>query len=345
MVAKVQIARGIFRIGPVPTGKFRTAEAQTSPFVCVGQERAAILEPGEEGQASPILQVLEELGIERERVAYITASHIHMHHMEGINVLLDVLPNAKVVVHQRAVAHLIDPTRLNESHNQIWGLVGGPCARLNPVAEDRIIGCSGGEVLDLGGRELEIVDSRGHAPHHICVFDRLTGALWTGDMAGVLPYAAERGSPDILPPLFDVKAHIEGLRRCRALKPTVLFTFTGHGGVSYVPDQTLQWAEEDVLAIERICLDGMKNKLTAKEIGKRVEEVRARGRNTYSPLITPTSSEAETVGTAHGHIGILTARSEEHMPPFGMLAYLKRQDPSLEWPQGMPAPMGAGRGL
>ncbi|MBI4282891.1 MAG: MBL fold metallo-hydrolase [Chloroflexi bacterium] len=347
MVTKVQVARGIFKLGPLNTGKFRTAEAPTCPYIMVGQEKAAILEPGEEGQSSGILQAMEDLGIPRENVAYITASHIHLHHMEGINVLLDVLTNAKVVVHQRAVPHLIDPTRLNASHNQIWGEVGGPCGRLNPVKAERIIGCTGGEVFDLGEREFEIINTTGHAPHHICVFDRLAGALWTGDMAGVLSFGTERGSPDILPPLFDVKAHIEGLNRCLALKPKLLFTFTGYGGVSFVAEQTLRQAKEDVLAIERICLEGMKKKLSAQEIGRQVDERRGADRSmgAYSPLIKPTSSEAETVGTRGGHIGILTARTEEHMPPFGMLAYLKREHPELEWPKGMPAPAGAGRGL
>ncbi|MBI4283954.1 MAG: MBL fold metallo-hydrolase [Chloroflexi bacterium] len=344
MIAKYQVARGVFKIGPLPTGKARTAGADTTPFVCVGQERAAILEPGEEGQALPTLQAIKELGIDRNRIAYITISHIHGHHSEALNVLVKET-KAKVVVHQRAVPHLIDPTRLNASMDQVWGTAEGYCAHLDPVPADRIMGCAGGETLDLGERELEIIDSRGHAPHHICVFDHLTRALWTGDMAGVLAFGSERAHPDILPPLFDVKMHLESLHRCRALKPSLLFSFTAPGGVSYAPDRTLQWAEEDILTIERICREGMKNKLPAKEIGRKVEEYR-RGRvGTYSPIITASTAAQDTAGGGMppGWAGVL--HRVEDMPPFGMIAYIKREHPELEWPQGMVGSEGAGRGL
>ncbi len=342
-IPRAQIARGIFRIGPMPTGNPRSADSPTSPFVMVGQERAVILEPGEEGQALPTLEACDMIGIPRDRIAYITISHIHLHHAEALNILMKETP-AKVVCHQRAVPHLIDPTRLNASIDQVWGLEGGHCGVLNPVPEDRIVGCAGGEVFDLGEREFEIIDSRGHAPHHICVFDRLTRALWTGDMAGALPYGSERAGPDILPPLFDVAMSIAGIRRCRDLKPSILLTFTGIGGVSYAADQTLQWVEEDILAIERICRDGMKNGMAAKEIGLLVEEVRPQSAiGAFSPLLRPLTP-VESAGEGNRSTSGVLTRLEAHMPPFGMLAYLKRDDPSLPWPEGMPGAEGAGRG-
>ncbi|MBI4282892.1 MAG: MBL fold metallo-hydrolase [Chloroflexi bacterium] len=345
MVVKTQAARGIFRIGPLNTGKYRTAEAPTSPFIMVGQKWAAILEPGEDGLASSVLQAAEEIGIPRDKIAYIFITHIHLHHMEGINILLDVLPQAKVVVHQRAVPHLIDPSRVNSSTDQIWGTEGGNCGHLNPVKPERIIGCTGGEIIDLGDREIEILDGRGHAPHQICIFDRLTRAIWIGDLCGAIPFASERGGPDILPPMFDVKLQLESLHRCRALKPSVILTHTGYGGVSYVPDLTMQIAEDEVLAVERVCLEGMKKKLTARQIGAKVAELGGRIRQSYSPLVKPTDVETETVGTSGRHIGVLTAIAAEQMPPFGMIAYLKREHPELEWPKGMPGGEGGGRGL
>ncbi|MBI4282850.1 MAG: MBL fold metallo-hydrolase [Chloroflexi bacterium] len=347
MISKYQIARGVFKIGPLPTLNPRTFGADTTPFVCVGQEGAAILEPGEQGQALPTLQAIKELGIDRDRVAYITISHIHLHHIEALNVHIKEFPQAKVVVHQRAVPHLIDPTRLNSSIDQVWGTEGGHCGLLNPVPEDRIMGCAGGEVLDLGERELEIIDTRGHAPHHICVFDRLTRALWTGDMSGVLAFGLEHGPVDILPPLFDVKKGIESLRRCRALKPSVLFSFTAPGGVSYAPDRTLQLQEEMLLAIEHICLEGMKEELTTQEIARRVRDYQERTdrKAAFSPILWPEShTQGERPFGAPGGLQPI-AGELEHMPPFGMIAYLKREHPELKWPKGMPGGEGAGRGF
>ena len=339
IIPKTQVARGVFRIGPMTTGNVRSAEAPTSPFIICGQERAAIMEPGERGQGYPTLQAIGELGIDMDRIAYITVSHIHLHHFESINTLIKELPHAKVVVHQRAVRHLVDPTQLNESTNQIWGEVGGHCGRLDPVPEDRILGCVGGEVLDLGQRELDILDGRGHAPHQICIFDRLSRAIWVGDMCGHQNFASEKGGEDILPPLFDVKLHIASLNRVRALKPAVLFTFSG-GGVSFAPEVTMQYQEESVLAVERICLEGMKKKMAAQEIGKMLVEDRAKraGGGTYSPIFKPDASpQVRLPGLLH--------RLAADMPPFGMIAYLKREHPELEWPKGMPGGQGSGRGL
>ncbi|MBI4282893.1 MAG: MBL fold metallo-hydrolase [Chloroflexi bacterium] len=339
IIPKTQIARGVFRIGPLPTGNARSAEAPTSPFIVCGQERAAILEPGERGHGYPTLQAIGELGIDLDRIAYIIITHIHLHHFESINTLVKEIPRAKIVVHQRAVPHLLDPTRLNESTNQIWGEVGGHCGRLDPVPEDRILGVVGGEVFDLGQRELDVLDLRGHAPHQIGIFDRMTRAMWIGDMCGHQTFASERGGPDILAPMFDVRQQLESLNRCRALKPAVFFTFSG-GGVTFAPEVTMKWQEDEVLAIERICLEGMKQKLTAQEIGKRLVQDRdKRPRElTYSPIFKPSAEPSV-------HLPGLLHRLGEDMPPFGMIAYLKREHPELEWPKGMPGGQGAGRGL
>ncbi len=305
MVPITEVAKGIFKVGPLDTRNPLTPA--TSPFLVVG-ERAAIVEPGESGQAPELLDGIREIGVDLNRIDYLMPTHIHLHHIHGANVLLREIPQAKVVAHQRGVPHLKEPTQLNEEVRlEAWG------EKLFPVPEDRIIGCSGGEVIDLGGRELEIVDARGHAPHHLAIFDRLTRALFPGDAVGVLGLGHERGRPEIVPPLFDIEKHVDSLRRLRALKPSVLFTF-GYGGVSHSPDKTLQWAEEDVRAIESICREGMKQGMSLDEIGGRVLEY-----HKSVGLRAPTEGQERRREIVTGLIG--------------MMNYIKRQDPSREIPK------------
>jgi len=308
MIPITEIAKGIFKIGPLETGLQTPA---TSPHLVVGQ-RAAILEPGEGGQTPELLEGIRQIGVNLDRIDYLIPSHIHLHHCQGVPVLLQEIPQAKVVVHQRAVPHLMEPTRLNESTTEVWG---EGCPIIAPVPQDSIWGVVGGEVISLGDRELEIIEATGHARHHIAIFDRLTRALFPGDAAGVLGLGRERGSPDIRPPLFEVDKHIDTLHRLRAFNPSVLFTF---GGVSHSPDKTLQWAEDDVLAIERICREGMKQKMSGDEIGRRVGE--------YYDQVRPSTQQEG-------------AESSQAWAPYGMLAYLKRQDPSLEMPKRAPGPL------
>jgi glyoxylase-like metal-dependent hydrolase (beta-lactamase superfamily II) len=253
------------------------------------------------------------------RFAYIIASHIHLHHVSGVNQLLQAMPNAKAVIHHFGVPHLVEPTRINAGTLQVWGQESG-CPQLSPVPEDRIMPIYGGEVLDLGGRELEFIETLGHAPHHMSIFDRLTKTLFPGDAAGAF-FAGpghERTRPDILPPLYDAKRSVESVRRLRALKPSLLLVF-GHNAMSRSPDDTLRWAEEDITAIERICREGMQQKRSNAEIGQQV-------RDYYESVgIGLPIEEAEGRSTGGGMQG--------GGGPFAMYMYLKKQDPSLEIPK------------
>jgi len=316
-----QVAKGIFKIGPLDTG---TRTPETSPHLVVGEKQSAILEPGESGQAAALLEGIRQIGVPRDRIAYILSSHIHLHHLAGVNVLLKELPNAQVVVHRRGKPHLMEPTKLNAGTYAVWG---DGCPTLSPVPEDKIWGVSGGEVIDLGGRELEIIDATGHAPHHMAVFDSLTKAMFCGDAAGVIALNMERGRPDILPPLHDVKIQVETQRRLRSFKPSMLLVF-GYGGVSHSPDDTLRWAEEDVLAVERIVLEGMEQKKLNKEIGKAVADyyrsVGLAGRQEYA--------DAEE-GAGERMMGGGGGGMPEGNAPIGMVNYLLREHPDLEAPK------------
>jgi len=310
MIPITEVVKGIFKIGPLET---HSRTPNTSPHLVVGQKQAAIVEPGEDGQLPDLLKAIKEIGVDPDRVAYAIASHSHLHHIAGVNMLLKEIPKAKMVVHNFAVPHLMDPTRLNAGTTEAWG---EGCPQLSPVPQDRIWGVAGDEVIDLGGRELEIIETLGHSPHHIAIFDRLTKALFAGDAAGVLGLGKERASPDIRPPFFDVDKAAQSLQRLRALKPSVILLF-GYGGISHSPDKTLQWSEEDIRMVERICREGMKQKESGKEIGKKVQD--------YYDQVEATMPEEE--GMRERGMGVGGDL------PIGMIAFLMKQDPNLEMPQ------------
>ncbi|MFC1943102.1 MBL fold metallo-hydrolase [Chloroflexota bacterium] len=313
MIPITEVVKGIFKIGPLETGNERTPD--TCPYLIVGQEQALIWEPGEAGQVPALLEGIRVLGVERDRIAYIIPSHIHLHHCAGVPVLLKELPKATLMVHERGVPHLIDPTRLNESTFQVWG---DGCPSITPVPQDRIKGLAGGEVIDLGERKLDIIEAGGHAPHQVAMFDRLTKALFPGDAAGAFNIPNnERARPDILPPLFDVEQAVDALHRFQALKPTVILTFTRYGGISHSPEKTMRWAEEDYRAVERICREGMKQKRNSLEIGAEVAEH-------YKKVRIATEMED---------------RAGETTAPYGMCAYIHKQDPSLEMPRRPEGPL------
>lgn len=75
-----------------------------------------------------------------------------------------------------------------------------------------------------GTGALEVIPTPGHAPDHLCFFDRDSGDLYCGDLArigGTVVIPASKGG--------DLAAYLESLRRVRALAPRRLLP--GHGPV------------------------------------------------------------------------------------------------------------------
>ncbi|MDP2728957.1 MAG: MBL fold metallo-hydrolase [Dehalococcoidales bacterium] len=306
-----QIAEGIYSVGPISTSRTQAGGQSISPFLVVG-ERAAIVEPGDDLQAPKFLEDVRYLdAIDLDHIDYIIPSHIHMHHVAAMNVLQQEITHAKLVVHQRGVQHMIDPTKLNEATVKQSG--EGRCAVLEAVPEDRIMAVAGGEVLDLGGRQLEIIEAVGHAPHDICIFDRLTRALWIGDCLS-LNHRIKRASAVMNVPGFDVEQTVAFLHRLRALNPDMLLVWDGITAY-YQADELLRTAEEEVLAIEQIVLEGMKQKLMDGKIGEKVLEYRLK------------------VGLGPG--GRPGAEPEPPKGPPALYRYLQKKHPELEIPQGV----------
>jgi len=101
-------------------------------------------------------------------------------------------PNAIVVAHPRAIRHLADPSRLigavREASPDLFPLYGEPI----PIPEDRLHAAADGERFEVGGGLVfEATHAPGHAPHHVCFFERSTRTLFAGDAAGSHGIAAD----------------------------------------------------------------------------------------------------------------------------------------------------------
>lgn len=299
-----QVAQGIYAIDVQGDRKFLSATA----YLVVG-EKAALIETGPTSVVPDLVEGMRQAGWEPSRLAYIIPTHIHLDHGGGVGALVREAPQAQVVVHQRGARHLIDPSRLIESTIQTQGeaayQASGPVL---PVPQERVWPVSGGEVIPLGGRELLIIDAPGHAPHQICIYDRLTGGLFPGDAVGMLPQGQSRPMPVVVPPSFDLGQYLDTLRRIRELKPSVLYL--SHYGASREVDRYLDMTEEDVQAYGRIVQEAMRE---GASYGQTVERLEAYRRK----VGVPASRE-------EGDFRLLIA---------GFAVYFKRQDPSLEMPR------------
>jgi glyoxylase-like metal-dependent hydrolase (beta-lactamase superfamily II) len=167
-----------------------------------------------------LLSALKKADINPEDINYIVFTHIHIDHAGGAGGVAKVLPNAKVLAHSRAHAHLINPTALWESSLKVLGDYAVKSGPIEPVSEDRLIDAADGMKLDLGhDLILEIYLTPGHAVHHLSLFDRANGVLFAGEAAGVCINGAIRVAT---PPPFKLEVTLSSIDKLMALEPRKL---------------------------------------------------------------------------------------------------------------------------
>jgi glyoxylase-like metal-dependent hydrolase (beta-lactamase superfamily II) len=239
----------------------------TAGYLVLG-ERPALIETGPARVASVVAEGIAKAGLAPPDLGWIVLSHIHLDHGGGVGDLVRTFPNATVVVHPFGAKHLVDPERLLASSARVYGnLMDTVYGGLTPVEASRIRAAEDGEVIDLGGRRLELIHAPGHARHHIGVFEPDSGALFAGDAVGVLLPGAEVVRPATPPPDFDRDLAIRSLRSFAARSPAHL-VLTHFGPIS-PPAERLAEAEE---RLRRWCDTA---EAAARERGPEVDHIAA----------------------------------------------------------------------
>jgi ribonuclease/clavin/mitogillin len=137
-----------------------------------------------------------------------------------------------------------------------------------PALRDRwpglIVVDAAGDAVPAGDGTFEIVPTPGHAPDHLCFFDRASGDLYCGDMArrgGTIVIPARKGG--------DLRAYLASLQLMRALAPARLLP--GHGPIVDDPialiDEYIAHRQKREQQILQAMLEGAR---TVEEIVRRV---------------------------------------------------------------------------
>ncbi len=207
--------------------------------------RVAFIDTGSNDALPNALAALKKLGLDRSTVDYFILTHIHLDHAGGAGSLMQAFPHAKLVVHPRGARHMAAPEKLVAGVTAVYGAeyVKTVYGDILPVPADRIIEAHEGTVLDLAGRELLCIDTPGHAKHHICVVDRKTGGIFTGDMFGISYREFDVDGrqfifPTTSPSQFDPLEMRQSVERLLAFNPEAMY-LTHY---SRVPDVAAQGA-------------------------------------------------------------------------------------------------------
>lgn len=149
--------------------------------------RVALFDTGTNESVVLVQEALKKLGLGNEAVDYVIPSHVHLDHAGGAGAMMSAFTQAQLVVHPRGARHMIDPSKLWEGVCQVYGndKAQSLYGQLLPVPAERVIEAGEGMKIDLGGRLLEVMDTPGHARHHICLYDERSNGTFTGDIFGL----------------------------------------------------------------------------------------------------------------------------------------------------------------
>jgi glyoxylase-like metal-dependent hydrolase (beta-lactamase superfamily II) len=215
--------------------------------------RAAFVDTGTSHSLPALLHALESKGIDRTAVDWVLTTHVHLDHAGGAGALMRELPNARCAVHPRGARHLADPSQLIAGSRVVFGeqryrsLYG----EILPIDRACIFEPADGARITLGGRELELIHTPGHALHHYCVVDAANALVFSGDTFGLSYRDFDVDGrafifPTTTPVHFDPEALCRSVDRLMSYRPRSIF-LTHYAEVTEL-DRLARELKERVLA-------------------------------------------------------------------------------------------------
>ena len=218
----------------------------TPHVVCValvecGPAELMLVDSGPESLFQNVVEGVRKLGFDPAHVRHLLASHIHLDHTGGAWRWANEF-GTRIYVHPKGAPHLVDPSKLVSSATRIYGeKLGYLWGAAGPIREEQVVAVEEGTKLRFGSKEIDVLYTPGHAPHHNSYWLEGERTVFAGDVAGVrIP-----GGPAI-PPFPPPDIHLEtwkaSLDKIRRLNPASLHIT--HWGRIDRPKQTLDALEE-----------------------------------------------------------------------------------------------------
>lgn len=268
MVTVTEVADRIFHI----EGESETPDTRDKivSYLVRGQQ-AALIETGPTNHGPLIEEGLNELKLDFKELVYIIPTHIHIDHGGGVGWWAKKLPHVKIVIHPQAAPHMIDPARLNASTKLAFGdEFESKYGAIQPVPPAQVHQAKDGETLSLGGRELKIIFSPGHAPHHISIWESKTRGLFSGEALGIPMDGTNIPFPACAPPSFDLEQYLATAEQLRSLKPSLIFY--SHDGIGRDVPRLIDMLELHTRAFASILEPAVKAGESEEQMGKRLKD-------------------------------------------------------------------------
>jgi glyoxylase-like metal-dependent hydrolase (beta-lactamase superfamily II) len=218
-------------------------ENYIASYVLKGADSTAIIETGPTCSIQNLLKGLQEIGIKNKDIDYVMVSHVHIDHAGGAGTLIQHLPNARLIVHAKGAPHMVNPEKLWEASKQVLGEIAIAYQKIEPVPANQLVTPVDGTVIDLGGGvQLKVVETLGHASHHLAFFENKSKGIFQGDAAGI--YVPQLGvTIPTTPAPMRLDMALASIQKMMDTKPKWLY-YTHFGPVNNAENQLKAYAAQ-----------------------------------------------------------------------------------------------------
>jgi glyoxylase-like metal-dependent hydrolase (beta-lactamase superfamily II) len=249
--------------------QFQGTPKTIAAFLIMGPEGPVLIETGPATTLPTLLAELERLGVRPGDVRDVLVTHIHLDHAGAAGWW--ARQGSRVHVHPVGAPHLIDPTKLLSSATRIYGdKMEKLWGEVLSAPEEQIVPVVDGQRLSVGGLEITVMDTPGHAWHHHVYV--LGDVAFTGDAAGIrMPDNAWIDLP-APPPEFNLEAWLTTLKRLREAGLKTLYrTHFGPGSSAAAELAEFQGVlEQGAEWIRGMLVEGLERKEMVKQFSARV---------------------------------------------------------------------------
>ena len=113
-------------------------------------------------------QLFKILKVDLKDIKHVVNTHGHFDHVGGNGYFID----ADVAIHE-ADAEIVEKGDVEKSYADFFD------GKLNPRPVNKRL--KEGDTISAGGMELEVIHTPGHTPGSICLYEKKSGTLFTGD--------------------------------------------------------------------------------------------------------------------------------------------------------------------
>lgn len=192
--------------------------------------RAAFVDVGTAFSTENLLAALAAQDLDVDAVDWVLLTHVHLDHAGGAGRLMRQLPRARLLLHPLGVRHIVDPSILVAASKVVYGEArfGREYGEVEAVAAERVEAVQDGRRILLGSRTLEFIHTPGHALHHLCILDRTSAEIYTGDTFGVSYRESDTDAgafifPTTSPTQFDPAQLHASIDRILDVEPTTAY--------------------------------------------------------------------------------------------------------------------------